>query len=133
MGPFPYLHQWRRGSTVFGGPKVRIFRQRDNFSDKNVTVSGFDFYDSIRQRIENKRREKFDRLIFGFFRQKGENDEFSDNIFSGGALAPSGPPGHDATDLHAYLINYSINYMLKIEKATLYAKPLRAEDRQESY
>ena len=74
-----------------GGAKVRIFRQGDNFSDKNVTVSGFDFYDSIRQRIENKRREKFDRLIFGFFRQKGENDEFSDNIFSGG-LGPLWPP-----------------------------------------
>ena len=85
------------GAQFLGGTKVRIFRQRDNFSDKNVTVSGFDFYDSIRQRIENKRREKFHRLIFGFFRQKGENDEFSDNIFSGGALAPSAPPGHDAT------------------------------------
>ena len=90
------------GAQFLGGPKVRIFRQRDNFSDKNVTVSGFDFYNSIRQRIENKPREKFDRLIFGFFRQKGENDEFSDKIFSGGPWPPLAPPATTPLAIRQY-------------------------------
>ena len=44
------------------------------------------------KQLENERWKQFVQLIFGLFRQKWENNEFSDNIYTGGPWPPSPPP-----------------------------------------